>query len=557
MENKDLIKLIDELRSLPKENEWVEFKSGDVVTNERFGRYISAISNAACIHNQPFGYLIFGINDKTHIVEGTKYRFQKRKEGNEELELWTRRLLMPSIRFEFLPCDYGELYLEVFKIPAAVGEPTQFMKIPYIRIGTNLTDLRRYTDSIRTIYNSQEDWSANIIEKATIEDLDRDAISLAREKFKEKMAGKPFYNEIDVWPDKLFLDKAKITINGQITNTAIILLGKPESSHYISPKVAQITWKLDTEEKAYEHFEIPLFISVNEVLKQIRNVKYKFFPDNQLIAIEVLKYDPEVILEALNNCIAHQDYSYNSRIVLTEETGKLIFSNAGNFFEGSADDYTTGNKTPKKYRNRWLAEAMVTLNMIDSMGYGIHKMYKSQKQRFFPLPDYSKTTKEEVVLEIYGHTINENYSKLLIERKDDINLTDAVLLDKVQKLIPINDEAAKRLIKKGFIEGRKPNYFISVQIAKITDKKAQYTRNKGLDIEILKSFILKHIDIHGSATRKEIDGLLLNILPDYLSEKQRRKKIDNILQYMRDDSIENIGSRKVPKWVKKEDKDKN
>lgn len=300
MENKDLIILIDELRSLPKENECVEFKSGDVVTNDRFGRYISAISNAACIHNQPFGYLIFGINDKTHIVEGTKYRFQKRKEGNEELELWTRRLLMPSIRFEFLPCDYGELYLEVFKIPAAVGEPTQFMKIPYIRIGTNLTDLRRYTDSIRTIYNSQEDWSANIIEKATIEDLDRDAVSLAREKFKEKMIGKQFYNEIDVWSDQIFLDKAKITINGQITNTAIILLGKPESSHYISPKVAQITWKLDTEEKAYEHFEIPLFVSVNEVLKQIRNVKYKFFPDNQLIAIEVLKYDPEVILEALN-----------------------------------------------------------------------------------------------------------------------------------------------------------------------------------------------------------------------------------------------------------------
>lgn len=553
MENKDLVRLIDELRSLPKENEWVEFKSGDVVTNDRFGRYISAISNAACIHNQPFGYLIFGINDKTHTVEGTKYRFQKRKEGNEELELWIRRLLMPSIKFEFLPCDYGELYLEVFKIPAAVSEPTQFMKIPYIRIGTNLTDLRRYTHFIRTIYNSQEDWSANVIEKATIEDLDRDAVSLAREKFKEKMIGKPFYNEIDVWPDQLFLDKAKITINGQITNTAIILLGKPESSHYISPKVAQITWKLDTEEKAYEHFGIPLFISVNEVLKQIRNVKYKFFPDNQLIAIEVLKYDPEVILEALNNCIAHQDYSYNSRIVLTEETGKLIFSNAGNFFEGSADDYTTGNKTPKKYRNRWLAEAMVTLNMIDSMGYGIYKMYKSQKQRFFPLPDYTKTSKEEVVLEIYGHTINENYSKLLIEKKDDINLTDAVLLDKVQKLIPINDEAAKRLMKKGFIEGRKPNYFISVQIAKITDKKAQYTRNKGLDTDILKSFILKHIDIHGSATREEIDGLLLNILPDYLSEKQRKKKIDNILQHMRDDSIENIGSRKVPKWVKKED----
>ncbi len=65
--------------------------------------------------------------------------------------------------------------------------------------------------------------------------------------------------------------------------------------------------------------------TVNDVLNRIRNVKYKFFPNNQLIATEVLKYDPEVILEALNNCIAHQDYSAYSRIVLTEQTGKADF----------------------------------------------------------------------------------------------------------------------------------------------------------------------------------------------------------------------------------------
>lgn len=198
-----------------------------------------------------------------------------------------------------------------------------------------------------------------------------------------------------------------------------------------------------------------------------------------------------------------------------------------------------------------MADAMVTLKMINSMGYGIYKMYKSQMQRFFPLPDYSKSTMDEVVLEIYGHTIDENYSKLLIEKKDDIDLTDAVLLDKVQKSLPINDEAARRLKQKGFIEGRKPNYFISVQIADITDKKAQYTRNKGLDTELLKSFILKHIDIHGYATRKEIDELLMDKMPDYMDEKQRKKRIDNIIQDMRNDTILNIGNRKVPKWVKK------
>lgn len=553
MDNTELIKLVDELRALPKENEWVEFKSGNATTNERFGMYISAISNAACIHNNPFGYLVFGIDDDTHAVEGTKFRFQKRKEGNSELEIWIRRLLSPSIKFEFLTCDYEGHYLEVFKIPAAVGEPTYFKNTPYIRFGSSLTELKKYPQYIKVIYNSQEDWSAKVVESATIKDLDNEAISLAREKFKEKMVGKPFFDDIDRWSDETFLDKARITLNGKITNTAIILLGKPESSHYILPSVAQITWKLDTEEKAYEHFEIPFFTTVNDVLKQIRNVKYKFFPSNQLIAVEVQKYDPEVILEALNNCIAHQQYSYNSRIILTEQTGKLIFSNAGSFFEGSVEDYTTGNKTPQKYRNRWLTNAMVTLKMIDSLGYGIHKMYKSQMQRYFPLPDYSKSTWDEVVLEIYGHAIDENYSKLLIEKKGDIDLTDAVLLDKVQKSLPINDEAARRLKQKGFIEGRKPNYFISAQIADITDKKAQYTRNKGLDTELLKSFILKHIEIHGSATRKELEDLLLDKMPDYMDEKQRRKRLDNILQDMRGDIIVNIGSRKISKWIKKED----
>jgi ATP-dependent DNA helicase RecG len=553
MDNTELIRLVDELRALPKENEWVEFKSGNAVTNERFGQYISAISNAACIHNKPFGYLIFGINDHTHEVEGTKFRFQNRKEGNSELELWIRRLLAPSIKFEFFPCNYKDFYLEVFQIPASVGEPTHFKNTPYIRFGSSLTELRKYPQYIKAIYNSQDDWSAKIVENATIKDLDTGALSLAREKFKEKMAGKPFFDDIDRWSDETFLDKAKITINGRITNTAIILLGKPESAHYILPSVAQITWKLDTEEKAYEHFEIPFLTSVNDVLKQIRNVKYKFFPSNQLIAVEVQKYDPEVILEALNNTIAHQNYSYFSRIIVTEQTGKLIFSNAGNFFEGSAEDYTTGNKTPQRYRNRWLADAMVTLKMIDSMGYGIHKMYKSQMQRFFPLPDYSKSTSDEVILEIYGHAINENYSQLLIEKKDDIDLTDAVLLDKVQKSLPINDEAARRLKQKGFIEGRKPNYFISAQIAKITDKKAQYTRNKGLDTELLKSFILRHIDIHGYATRKEIDELLLDKMPDYMDERQRKKRIDNIIQNMRDDTIVNVGTRSIPKWVIKKD----
>lgn len=551
MKNEDLILLIDELRALPKENEWVEFKSGNATNNEKFGQYLSALSNAACIHHQAFGYLIFGINDSTHQIVGTTFKFKNRKEGNEELELWLRRLLHPSVKFQFFSCQYENYYLEVFKIPAANGEPTHFKKVPYIRFDSSLADLRSYPHYVKTIYNSQEDWSAAIIDKASIHHLDENAINTARIKFKEKKTGTPIFNEIEKWNNETFLDKAKITIEGKITNTAILLLGKTEAAHFISPAVGQITWKLDTEEKAYAHFDIPLFTSINNVLGRIRNVKYKFFPSNHLIATEVLKYDPEVILEALNNCIAHQDYSYHSRIVVTEQSGKLIFSNSGSFFEGQADDYFLGEKTPKKYRNRWLADAMVNLNMIDSMGYGIHKMFKSQKQRFFPLPDYFKSNRSEVILEIYGHSIDENYSKLLIERKDDLSLTEIILLDKVQKAIPILNDAARMLKKKGFIEGRKPNYFISAQIAAVTNQKAEYIKNRGFKDDHYKRLVIDFIRQYGRASKDDIDRLLLDILPVVLDEVQKKNKVRNLVYAMhkRNKTIENQGTTRNPVWT--------
>jgi predicted HTH transcriptional regulator len=117
--------------------------------------------------------------------------------------------------------------------------------------------------------------SAKIVEGATINDLDPEALKTARNKFKEKCINEPFYNGIDAWDDLLLLDKARITIKGKITNTAILLLGKPESAHFLLPSVAEITWKLETEEKSYEHFSPPLLLGSTRVLQRIRNIKYK------------------------------------------------------------------------------------------------------------------------------------------------------------------------------------------------------------------------------------------------------------------------------------------
>lgn len=551
MRNQELIELVDDLLKEGKELSWLEFKEGNATDNQRLGKYISALSNAANLAHRPYGYLIFGIKDGSLEIVGTKFSYENRKEKGSDLDFYIRHNLSPSVYFEHFVCNYQGKKIEIFRIPKSFNAPIEFEKVAWIRIGSSLAELKKYPEYHRKILLSHTDWSAEIVEEATIDDLDEKAIQKAKQLYKEKNVNKPFYEEIDLWTNTTFLDRLNVTIGGKITNTALILLGKESAAHFISPKVAQITWKLDTEEKAYQHFSMPLFLTVNAVLERIRNIPYRFFPDNQLISVEVPKYDNKVILEALNNCIAHQDYFLNSRIVVTEKINKLIFENAGDFFEGKAEDYFFGDKTPKYYRNKFLVNAMVNLNMIDSVGYGIYKMLLSQKKRYFPLPDHSKSTDKEVVLEIYGHYIDENYSKKLIEQGDLLELTDVILIDKVQKKQPIDNSAIKRLKQKHLIEGRKPQFYISEEVATILDEKAEYTLNKGLDNEILETFILKHINTHGFATRKEIDTLLLNKLPNYLSAQQKKRRLSNMIQDLKERKlIENIGTRSLPKWIK-------
>ena len=98
MTESDLKILLSELRSFPNETEWLEFK---VNNPQGVGEYISALSNSACIHDKRFGYLVFGVEDKTHRIIVTAFNPQQKAKGNEDLVPWLARLLNPRINFEF------------------------------------------------------------------------------------------------------------------------------------------------------------------------------------------------------------------------------------------------------------------------------------------------------------------------------------------------------------------------------------------------------------------------------------------------------------------------
>jgi ATP-dependent DNA helicase RecG len=531
------------------ESEFVEFKKNHYENFEELGKYFSALSNGACLRNKDHGFLIFGIDDQTHDPIGKKRSFE---ENGKTLELYFRTHIHPKTKFEIHSFLYKAKPVSLLKFAAAKGEPVSYIKTPWGRIKSHLVNLldEKYSDLLRKIYNSSTDWSAQIVEDATIQDLDEEAIKKAKEKFKERRENSAYLKEIDQWTTETFLTKTEVLRKNKITNAALILLGKRESRNLLKDaNAAEITWSLETEEKSYEHFYPPFLTATSKIWQRIRNTKYKLFPAKELLAIEVNKYDEEVVLEAIHNCIAHQDYHENSRIIVSEKVDCLIFTNAGSFFEGKAEDYAIGEKKALNYRNPFLIGAMVNLGMIDKMGYGIRKMFLGQKKKFFPLPDYSNSNQENVILKIYGRIIDEKFSQILIEK--DLDLPTVISLDRIQKNLPISDENAAFLRKQKLLEGRKPNYFITAEIASITNQEEKYLKTRGADNQQLKDWVLLHLSKFKEASREKIDSILMRFLPDNLPEKQKKKRVENLLQRMaRDKLIKNIGTKRSPKWVK-------
>ena len=351
------------------------------------------------------------------------------------------------------------------------------------------------------------------------------------------------------WKIGAFLDRAKLTRDGKLTRAAILLIGKAESAHLLSPHPALMTWKLMTEERTYKHFHPPFLLSTTELFQIIRNPQMKILPDQTLFPVEIAKYDQKVILEAIHNCIAHQNYNRNGRIVIAEYSDKLVFENEGSFFDGKPDDYVLGEKTPRKYRNPFLAQAMTELSMIDSIGYGIHNMNLWQARRYLPLPDYDLSEAGAVKLTVFGNIVDPEYSKMLIQNTD-IPLEDIQALDRIQKKLPINTEVMKGLRKKKLVEGRKPRFYISAQVANATEKKADYIRYRAQDDEFYHKQIIDYLNKFHKASREEITRLLWNKLSDALNDKQKTTKISTILTKMRCNGlIENQGTRKRSKWI--------
>ncbi len=553
MDDQELRRKLTELMALPNEVEWVEFKAAKSDYDFRkLGSYFSALSNEANLNSRNCGWLIFGVsNELPRRVVGTGYREDPAKLDRLKKEVadqTTSRITFSGI--DELIHEEGRVLM--FEIPPAPrGIPIAWQGHYYGREGESLAPLSIHEiEEIRGQVR-QSDWTEATCDGAGIQDLDPEAIAEARRQYKEK--NPRLAPEVDAWSDTAFLNTAKVTIQGRITRAALLLLGCEEATHFLSPADPRITWILKDAnglDLDYEHLGPPFVLNTARASSRIRNLRYRYMGSGNLFPTEVSQYDPWVIREALHNAIAHQDYRQSGRVALVEGPESVLVTNSGSFLPGSVEYVIESEAPPGFYRNPYLANAMVALNMIDTIGSGIKRMFRTQRERFFPLPDYDLNDPEKVAVRIYGKILDERYTQLLIA-KAGLSLQEVIALDHVQKGRTLTEKQFRLVKSKGLVEGRRPNLYVSSKVAAATGARAQYIRDRALDKAHYKGLVTQYLREYGKAKREHFEDLLIDKLSDALSRQQKRTWVKNLLQEMRrrDKTIRRIGGRRYGNWV--------
>ena len=521
------------------EYEIVEFKSATGgYSEDKIGQYFSAISNEANLAGKQYGWFVLGVSETgTRHPVGTAF-----KEGPVTLLERFKYTISQNTTDAMTFLDIIELHPVVdgrskrvlmFKIPAAVaGMPTEWKTRCYSRSGESLIPLQQYKiDAIRS--QERRDWSKLLLSGATIKNLDREAIAFAREKYKERKNQPHITEEVDSLSDEEFLTKIKLMRNGQVTNAAMILLGNADFDDLFA-NAPTIMWRLysaNGELKDYTIFRIPFIRVVDQISAKIRNLTYRYMPNQlSLFPKETQQYDTWLLRELLNNCIAHSNYQLGGRIYVNECEDSINITNPGDFLPQTIETVLQTTYNPPFYRNQLLTESMVNFYMIDTATSGIKRVYRIQREKYFPMPDYNFSTANQVSVTVYGKVMNEQYTYILYEHPE-LDLETVYLLDQVQKGNgqDLSKDAIAHLRKYKLVEGRANHLFLSAEVAKTVEGEAQYIRNRAFDDKYYQDMIVDYLKEFGMGQKKDFRKLLIDKFPDVLTIEQKERKILTLL----------------------------
>ena len=522
---------IEELKLQRESEDHVEFKkaennfsyNGEGKTQPKERRKC-ILGYVVALCNENGGRLVFGMHDAyPHEVVGTNY--STNAIGQLESRIYNDIGIRPYI-YELYDND-GKRVL-VIEVPSRpIGKMFKFEDVALMRVGEELRPMDDKT-YISIIQEQEPDFSEQICQTVSFEDLDPVAIATLKEKYAIKQHNPSFTS----LKDEQALSDLKLINNGKVTNAAVLLVGKEEVINRVFPQ-AKVMLEYRTKESQIEFnsrktFGQPFFILIDLLWNAINDRNGTFPAREGAYIFDIPYFNEDVIREIVNNAFAHRDYRRNSEIVIKLYPTKLVITNAGGFPKGvSLENLLTVPSTP---RNRLLADVLSKTGIVERSGQGMDKIFLYTLAEGKPTPDYTKTDDFDVTAIISALVKDSGFALFIKSIQQDLSDNEKLTVFDVIELCKIRDgkhkgldkELAKRLEDKNCIEKHgKTNaqyYTLSRLYYELAGKTADYSMLVDWDANQVLAVLAPYLEKYEKAKKSEI----LKIVGDHVTEKQLR-----------------------------------
>lgn len=519
-----------------KEDEHLEFKEAKSSFEfEKLVKYCAALSN------EGGGKMVLGVTDNIpRKVVGTQAftPIERTKSG---------LIGQLRIRIDVDEINHPDGRVLIFNVPSRpIGVPIQYKGAFWMRGGEDIIPMTQ--DMLRKIFDEVgPDFTAEVCERATIDDLDPAGI----QKFRTMWHRKSGNSALESISNEQLLSDAELLVDGGITYAALILLGtRPALGRYLPQ--AEVIFEYRSSEvsgpaQQREEYREGLLLFEDKLLQVINNRNDTQHFQDGLYVWDIKTFNETVIREAILNSVSHRYYRLAGSIFIRQFPRKMEIVSPGGFPPGITLENILWRQAP---RNRRVAEALGKCGLVERSGQGINLMFEECIKESKPKPDFNGTDAYQVFVTLRGDVQDPQFLRFLEkigrERQSSFTTEDLLVLDLINKEKPVPDNLRSRLPylqDSGAIEivGRR-RYILSRSFYGFIGKKGVYTRKRGLDRETNKELLLRHIKDNkkdGSRMRE-----LLQVLPSHT-----RARVKALLRELTsEDKISCIGHTSAGRW---------
>ena len=521
------------------ENEHFEFKEA----KNRYD-FQELVKYCVALANEGGGKMILGITDKLpRRVVGTQ-AFQNLERTKAGL---IDRILL---RIDAEEITHPQGRVVVFHVPSRpIGMPIHYEGRYFMRAGEDLAPM--LPDMLKRIFDEAgPDYTAEICSKASLNDLDLDAI----EDFRNRWIRKSKNESLPGLSSEQLLSDAELLTRKGITYAALILFGTREAlGRYLAQTEVIFEYRSgDATGPAQDRQEFRQgFFSFYDALWRLINLRNdrQHFQDG-LFVWDIPTFNERAVREAILNAISHRDYRMAGSVFVRQYPRRLEIVSPGGFPPGITPENILWEQAP---RNRRMAETFARCGLVERSGQGMNMIYEACIKESKPKPDFTHTDAYHVWLTLHGEVQHPEFlrflEKLGRERLESFTTQDLLVIDYIFRDEPVPGGfkgSLLRLVERGVVEqisrGRGTRYVLSRQFYQFIGKQGIYTRKRGLDRETNKALILKHI--RDNAANGAPLGELLQVLPAL-----SRFQVHRLLQDLRDEGLVcSVGITKAARW---------